>query len=219
VGQDGRIDDPASPGRPLKITTLPNVEISPKLSDQFLQQIDRAVSIIPESVLKALEQHGDSLKLSPQLKDLLPELSGKPIPGDPSGRVFDQSPGLYYRREKSIIIFEYVMDTHPPFRVIKNNRAPGILRHELGHALDRALGGRSDYDDFQRAYNQDVDTIDNVSMIDEYAYYLTRKGRSELFAELFAVLQGGGADERIGNIKRIFPATLKALQTILEKKP
>lgn len=110
------------------------------------------------------------------------------------------------------------MDEDLPFRVIKNSRAPGALRHELGHALDRALEGWSDQNAFQRAYNLDIAAIDDVTLIDEYAYYLTRKGRSELFAELFAVLQGGGADEKAGNIKRVFPAAVEALQALLEKK-
>lgn len=202
----------------MKIKTLPNVEISPKLFDQFLKEIDHALSAVPAWVLTTMEQHGDSLRFSPQLKELLPQLSGKPMVGDLSGRTFDQSPGLYDRREKSILIFEYMVDTHPPFRVIKNNRAPGVLRHEMGHALDRALGGWSDQVAFRLAYDHDIAEINDEALIDEHAYYLTRKGRSELFAELFAVLQGGGADEKIGNIKRVFPARLEALQALLEKK-
>ncbi len=211
--------DPAPSRSPLKITTLPNVEISPKLSDPFLQEIDQALSVIPAWVLTTVEQHGDSLKLSPQLKELLPELSGKPIPGDPSGRIFDQLPGLYHRENKIIAIFESVTDEDFPFRSIKNNRASGVLRHEMGHALDRALGGGSDQPAFRRAYDQDIAEINDEALIDNYAYYLTRKGRSELFAELFAVLQGGGADEKTRNIKQVFPATVVALQALLEKKP
>ena len=97
---DNPLIDSAPPRSTLKITTLPNIEIFSKLSDRFLKEIDQAVSTIHESTLKLLEQHGDSLKLSPQLKELLPELSGKPMIGDLSGRTFDQSPGLYDRRKK-----------------------------------------------------------------------------------------------------------------------
>ncbi|MBZ4194741.1 MAG: hypothetical protein LAE24_10615 [Candidatus Contendobacter sp.] len=99
----------------------------------------------------------------------------------------------------------------------KNTRGEAVFRHEIGHALDDASGGLSNSFWFIAAYELDFEKlIMNVSMKDEmvrHFYYLQegQAGRRETFAELFAILIGGGSDRK-AVLKVAFPNSYNAVQ-------
>jgi hypothetical protein len=77
----------------------------------------------------------------------------------------------------------------------RTDRAGGVLRHEFGHGVDHVLGHLSHRAAFAMAYQADADAIRGTGKVDQFAYLLQPgfAGREEAFAEVFAVLHGGGA--------------------------
>jgi hypothetical protein len=85
--------------------------------------------------------------------------------------------------------------------VVHAGRIEGVFRHELGHAYDRAAGGKfalmSSHPEFVTAYQRDLRQIAGDQRA-ELGYYLqgNSAGRQEAFAEAFAVVLGGGSESQ-----------------------
>jgi hypothetical protein len=83
-------------------------------------------------------------------------------------------------------------------------RLTGAVRHEAGHAFDDALGTPSRELKFLLEYQDDMAQI-HVDHRARLAYFLQpgAAGRSEVFAEVFAQIHGGGGFE--GAMLEYFP--------------
>jgi YD repeat-containing protein len=101
--------------------------------------------------------------------------------------------------------------------VVKTDAVAGTVRHEFGHALDDALGHFGETREFKDAYFKDKMNMQDLTEAEkkEIGYYLQpgHIGRSEAFAELFAINQGGGASEGSRALmEKAFPETMKAIR-------
>jgi hypothetical protein len=100
-----------------------------------------------------------------------------------------------------------------------------VLRHELGHAFDMALGGQhrffSSRVDFVNAYQRDVRDLSQDER-ETFRYYLqgSRAGWQESFAEAFAVSLGGGSsDMEPEEFEAAFPHVMAYVRHVIEAPP
>lgn len=187
------------------------------VSDDFKEIINDALGKIPDSAIRAIQEYGYQLEIGPTLLDLRPDLKVHKPRGYQSGKTFENTNGFHDPNLKRIYVFEYFKPEVLSSKLAKNLRGEAVFRHEIGHALDRALGQVSNSDWFLAAYDRDFENLLlNESMKDElarHAYYLQADdaGRKETFAELFAILTGGGSD-RVATLKTAFPNSYDVMQ-------
>jgi hypothetical protein len=108
--------------------------------------------------------------------------------------------------------------------IVPADRIEGVFRHELGHAYDRAAGGKFQYQsshpDFVIAYLRDVGEI-SPDRRAELDYYLQGEdaGRQETYAEAFALVLGGGSDPaKRDAFLASFPRVIACLQAMLAQE-
>ena len=207
---------------PQRRTTSPlldQYEVAAHISDEFRATLEQTLAQLPTSLMQTISDSGYQLRFGATLLELRPDLKGKTPRGWPPGSTFEQVDGLHDPDEQQICVFEYFKPDLTATRYMKNTRAAGVFRHEIGHLLDRLLGGLSDQQRFRAAYERDLNQLlTQDSLFEECDYYVQDgvAGRKEAFAELFAILFGGGAERRVP-MKAVFSNALIALRDELEK--
>lgn len=194
-------------------------EVAANISDEFRATLEQALAQLPTSLLQKISDSGYRLRFGAVLLELRPDLKGKTPRGWPPGSTFEQVDGLHDPDQQQICIFEYFKPDLTATRYVKNVRASGVFRHEIGHLLDRLLGGLSDQNWFRIAYEYDLNQLlTQDSLFEECDYYVQDGvgGRKETFAELFAILVGGGAERRVP-VKAVFANSFIVLCDELEK--
>ena len=113
-------------------------------------------------------------------------------------------------------------------QVVDVARVPGVLRHEIGHAFDMAIGGKgkitgpfhSSSRTFDSIYKRDVRMM-TAQLKRELRYFTQtgRAGKQESFAEAFAILLGGGSDpKREKTFRSAFPRVIRHVKAHIKAR-
>lgn len=168
-----------------------------------------------------LKQAGWQVRLARFVVDADPSLRGNQPRGWPAGMTWEHTDGVHLANRRLLVFAEQRLDKRG--QVVTNSRVEGVMRHEIGHAVDVAFGGQRGYassrPEFVTAYARDVANLradDHRAL----AYYLQdhTAGRQEAFAEAFAMLLGGGSDPtQAERFERAFPNVLSLVRRFIEK--
>lgn len=198
-------------------------EIRGNVTDEFHQKLDRALMDLPTEVRRLLKDKGIKVVIGDTIGQISPSKIGVQPRGWEIGMTWENADGFYDARKKIAAVTERLKDRHG--NIIDSNRGDGVLRHEVGHAVDEALGHYANSSDFQIAYQADKANIEANFTANEkqrLEYFLQETngnataGRSEAFAEVFGIIHGGGSSyHNIGLIKRAFPHTWKVIENRL----
>jgi SPP1 gp7 family putative phage head morphogenesis protein len=176
------------------------------------------------AVRQLLASKGVRVRLGENMTDVNPSLKGITPRGWPEGTTWENAEGGFDRQSKVVIVGRTRLHTSGSGQVVVSNRTPGVMRHEVGHALNNALDNIVDGSLFRAAYEKDFEAIQRLSdnskklVKKQYSYRLpeTNPGgyRSETFAELVAELSGGGVSAF--NTAKRFPESAKVVRKILD---
>ena len=173
--------------------------IATSVSKSFHRETENATRTIPTEVWKTIERSGWQVQLAEFVVDAAPSLRGVRPRGWPSHLTWENSDAIHLPTSKLLVLAEKRRNSSG--KVVPSSRVGGVLRHELGHAFDMALGGRyrffSSRADFVNAYQLDVRSLSEEER-ETFKYYLqgSRAGWQEAFAEAFAVSLGGRIKRR-----------------------
>jgi hypothetical protein len=221
VGQDAPMENDLEPAPPRRLASplLDQYEVTTPVSDEFRGVLEQTLAQLPDVLTQKIKDSDYRLRFGATLLDIRPDLKGKTPRGWPPGSTFEHVDGLHDPDERQICIFEYFKRGLTATRYVKNTHADGVFRHEIGHLLDRLFGGLSAQERFRAAYERDLERLlSQEDLFDECSYYVQDGivGRKEAFAELFAILMGGGA-ARNAPVKMAFANALIALRAELEE--
>jgi hypothetical protein len=173
------------------------LEIASPVSDDFRRRIEDASATIPENVWQTLWEAGWRVQMAEFVLDAAPMLTGERPRGWPTGLTWEHTDAVNMPRRRMVVVAEKRRNLQG--EIVPASRIEGVLRHEVGHAFDRIIGGRYGFDSshpkFVAAYHRDLKTIAEGDR-DVLGYYLQgdAAGRQEAYAEAFAVVLGGGSD-------------------------
>lgn len=158
-------------------------------SQDFQDRVQQTYKAMSPEVQKIVDGHS-KIESVTKVTDALPELKNQKPRGWPPGSTWDSVDGAYSPSRKAIVVAEEVRDTNQNW--VKSRRMEPVLRHEVGHAVDDALGGFSKTQPFKDAYDADVPGINKADQATlEYFLQPGDAGRSEAFAESVANKNGG----------------------------
>jgi tetratricopeptide (TPR) repeat protein len=185
--------------------------------------LQTGISTIPQKIQQEISQAGISIVLTPSMVYDEPEKSGERV--FRNGGTTQNIAGLFEQTKSRVLI---------PERVSGGNGVPKprgthtikVMRHELGHAWDYALGRVSQTEPFIAAYNQDFAKLSNeqcralayciTGVARSDANVPTASGHGECFAEAFATLTTPRSQWRTGEIQQNkgFPHVAAYLQSL-----
>jgi hypothetical protein len=192
------------------------------ISPEFAQLVEKTIEGIPESVRKLLLDAGCKIVAADTVTAALPELKNQRPRGWPPNMTWDHADGIQVWSKRTIAIAERRMSDD----VLKKSvRAAGVLRHEVGHAIDQIIADKRQGDyfcdspAFQIAFERDLRTIsaDDRKVL-QYHLQNGHAGRSETFADVFALQIGGPCNEEDRDpLTRAFPEVGKLVGTKLKE--
>ncbi len=123
-----------------------------------------------------------------KISDVNPALAKERPPGWPDGKTWDDVDGAHMPDRKLMVVAEKT-NSGPSYR------GPGVLRHAMGGAMDRALGNFSQTEEFKKAYQADVA---NLQSMDRYKHgFLLQKGAAgpeQAFANVYGAMKGASSN-------------------------
>ena len=209
--------------------TGPVLRVDGRVSPRVVQQVEQAMSTIPEAAHKVVRDFGGEVRVAFRLSNVNPAWSQEQPSGWPSGTTWDNADGLYWNDGKQAIAAESYIPVGSK-TYFASDRVAGVARHEYGHLIDHAVGDMVGQQaarpytractspDFAAAYADDVADLkkagrDKAGDIDYYLQAGTR-GPEEAFAEVLAQMHGGGAHTGT-DIRPLFPRCMVAIQNLL----
>jgi hypothetical protein len=155
-------------------------------SEAFHEVAAAVLVALPPGISRQLTACRVSVVTTGRTLDARPDLRGSLPSVEPLA-------GLYDRGLRQAVLPEWIVDLdgeRPAFI------PDGVLRHELGHALDHCLGNMSQTRRMRSAYARGAEFAADLDAAGELGYYLHEgvEGRREAFAEAVAVALGGGAE-------------------------
>ena len=197
--------------------------VATTVSKSFHRETEDATRTIPDKVWQTIERSGWKVQLAEFVVDAAPSLRGVRPRGWPSHLTWENSDALHLPTSKLLVVAEKRRNSSG--KVVTSSRVGGVLRHELGHAFDMALGGKSrflsSHANFVNAYQRDVLRLSSDER-ETFKYYLqgTRAGWQEAFAEAFAVSLGGGSsDVEPAVFKATFPKVVSYVRQVIDSPP
>jgi hypothetical protein len=220
VGQNARMSDRVDLAPAAKREHIVKHQVSGRISDHFIAEIETALQHIPASLVDRVVADGHTLSFVETVLEARPDLRGNTPVGMPPGTTFENLRGFFDGETKTLYVPEYYRARLQPTQgLVKNTMSAAVMRHELGHALDRALGMASATLEFQRAYETDLAELQNEWM-DDFAYFWQHddaRNRREIFAELFAEYYGGGPHDESRQLQYIFSHCNEILKKCLRE--
>lgn len=197
--------------------------VATTVSEAFHQETADATESIPTQVWQTLEQSGWRVQVAEFVVDAAPSLRGVRPRGWPRNMTWENSDAIHLPTSKLLVVAEKRRDSTG--NIVSSSRVPGVLRHELGHAFDMAMGGTSRFlsskREFVSAYLRDTRQLTTEQRA-TFDYYLQgdRAGWQEAFAEAFAVALGGGSsDVEADDFRAAFPEVMAYVQTVIDDPP
>jgi hypothetical protein len=188
-----------------------------KPSEKFISKMDRAFLNMPPEVRQLLKSKGIKMVIGDSIPAIDPTMKGQEPRGHGTGAKWDYVEGYYDPYNKIAVTTEHYESSYS-HDIVETRRAEGVMRHEVGHAVDDAMGRFSEKKEFMDVYSKDKARIDqNLSAADkkklDYFLQADTAGPSEAFAELFGILQGGGCNKTQEElIRRAFPETIRVIE-------
>lgn len=202
---------------------------SPAFQDKAIQYVEQ----IPLADRKLLAQDHIGCAVASTVLQVAPELKGVTPRGWPPGTTYASDEGVFMSERNLVIIAESTDKGKSP-------RMPAAVRHELGHAVDKALYDLSPMiqrevavdaphmftstAEFAQAYDADAANLyknrPDEATKTQIAYLLQPNfaGAQETFAEVYAGINGGTANQdQTSEILEDFPE-VKALIGNLESR-
>jgi hypothetical protein len=202
------------------------------VSELFQSRVKTTWSMLPESVKSAVVKNGTQVRMGFSTTEVMPHLKDMAPRGWPKGSTWDMAEGLYSPSINSVVVSENLYDRSLR-EFIPTPRAKAVLRHEIGHAYDRALANSTDpgveysqSQKFREDYNDDYNAMDlKAGRYSGIGYYLQEgnAGPSETFAEITAqVMAEVGSEGVLGTggsslvfLKDWFPKTYAHIKTLI----
>lgn len=196
------------------------LQVVSAVSPQFAAEVDRVWQAIPPAIRSDLQRAGWQVKLAEYVVDAAPELATQVPRGWPEGMSWRNVDAVHLPRQRLLVVAEKRLTTQGA--CVLATRTAGVLRHELGHAYDRANGGQAQYLSstplFRAAYEKDGARLSS-ELRERLGYYRQAgsAGRQEAFAEAFGMLLGGGSDLAVADeFSQAFPAVLQCVSEELK---
>lgn len=159
-------------------------------SSGFIDRVREQIAQMPEGVKKLLANDRTHIVATGRVLDAMPDYAGQQPRGHEEGRTWNDLDGAQNGESKRIIVAERD-------RLGFSQRTDGVLKHETGHAVDRALGNDADSPEFQAAYNKDVAAMTTEQRARErYQLQEGNAGRSEAYAEVYGAVNGSTANPK-----------------------
>jgi hypothetical protein len=203
----------ADPVGPIEATESPPFSGLASVSPAFVQETHDAWRSLPKSVWDEIHRAGWRVRLAEYVVDAVPWLRHSVPRGWPADYTWDNTDAVHLPGSRLLILAE--KRRRPSGDVVACHRVAGVLRHELGHALDMARARRyrfrSSESDFAAAYWEDVNRLTEADR-QTLNYYVQSQGagHQEAFAEAFGLLLGGGSDvTKQDEFRRGFPAVIE----------
>lgn len=248
IEQNGTIVRENRTGWERIVTTTSGREVRPssrifecvgQVSPEFAQQMETVLQNLPVAERSLLARQGERLVVASTLGEAIPSLQGTPR-GHAPGTTFRNLDGVH-SQGLSVVAETFEVRGSPGVTGRPSAlRRAGVARHELGHAIDGAIGREmaagdlltptsqrhySNSTEFDQAYQRDLAGLDRLSPMDRMTlrYFLQsgEAGRSETFAEAYGILRGGGCTAqppRMQEIfRRAFPNTLHLVEGRLQQ--
>lgn len=221
-------DQPASGKRPTSAQEYANAMVNkvkplknrPEVSTMLYLDVKAALCEYPTSVLNLLYGKGCKILVSPTYIDRDPQSANSRPQGFEYGSTWKDCPGRFDGR--NVIVCEYTIGNGVDLE--KASDPIGILRHEIGHAIDKFLGDLSEKSEFKSAYQQDLHRLDEF-VKPRLRYYIQTEGNgpAETFAELAAARYGGKSQSgnrknRSASIANLVYDNFPAANKVLESK-
>jgi hypothetical protein len=190
------------------------------VTEPFKKEVEKTVADMPKEVRQLLEQNGFKIVAANTVREALGNQADTRPRGWKATDTWDNSDGFGPTKErKSIVVAEQRKYEN---KWVRNDRAPGVLRHETGHALDMIFGKDGDLfsesNEFKAAFERDTKNI-NAKDREALRYQLQtgKAGQHETAADMFAMIMGGPANERDrAALERSFPEVKKLLASKLQ---
>jgi len=170
--------------------------VSP-VSPDFLKEVKGYIAAMSQKLLAELQHRGGRVCVTPRLFDKLPGYSYTQPRGYDDGLTGKNVDGLFDGTDA--IICEYSAPHDDDLSLIKNQRAGHTVRHELGHAFDHYWHGISETGEFKDTYMHELANMDFDQREGKLAYFAQKATAVplECFAELFAIIVGGGDSSKV----------------------
>jgi len=185
----------------------------------FVTEARNDFETLPENVRRLVADSGNKIVLSGKISDL--DLSGPNSGGRPAASTAaDKYESRYDARNKQIIVAENYYDAQKG-QYVKNTHLDRDLKHEVGHAVDDALGGMSRTDDFRNAVDRDVAQMSPANQ-ERFNRDLANGGKTyeEVFADLFrSEYEGNGDPNRSREFQRNYPSASAQIRERLSRLP
>jgi hypothetical protein len=209
------VPPPAKRGVDVPSTIAPAVSMeNVGASAAFAQQMRAQMDTLPAGVRKLLADNGMTVMVTDEMVDGAPDLKDEHPRGWPKGTTFANEDGAFRPDKRLIMVAETFEELDG--KIVRSDRAEGVIRHETGHAVDAALNNYSQDKDFKTAYDKDVAAMPaDVKKKLDYLLQPDGAGEQETFAEVFAALNGGSANaSQTALILQTFPS----VATLLKQK-
>ena len=189
------------------------------MTDEFRRTVQGTLDEMPESIKTALARGEQKIRVGRRLADIELHLAANKPRGWAKGSTWEMAEGYYQPSTKTVNLFEQklsaVTQTYET-----GTRTPGVLRHEIGHAVD-TLHPESHFSSFShqpRFKEIHAKIISRMNSIQkrELAYFIQADsaGLEEAFAEAFGHALGGGSAD--GYTSRLFRQTFGRLIRYVE---
>ena len=190
------------------------LQIEAPVSRNFVKSVADNVGSLPEPVINLLKNNKVTIALVDRLTQSFPELKTQ----QPTGwnqASFENCSNLYADELKLIATAEHYRNHYANGKLVKSVMEGGLQRHEVGHAVEAALGFAAKEPPFQTAYTLDVARMSPETRA-RLDYYIQQdepwQGARETWADLFADLHGGPSFPGLsGDLQKNFPLSRNAV--------
>jgi TonB family protein len=186
------------------------------VSPDFLKEVKGYVAAMPKKLLAELQSRGARVCVTPRMADKLLGFSYEQPRGWEDGAAGRNVDGVFDGTDA--IICEYTAAPGDELSLVKNNRVAHVVYHELGHACDRYWHEISTSSEFKDMYMHELANMDSDEREGKLAYFAqkTYAGPVECFAELFAIIVGGGKSKVDTSLSQYFPKCSQIIRQKLE---
>lgn len=183
------------------------IEFKGNVSPEFRKKMLEEIAKLPEADRKLLANDGQRIVVAGKISEIEPSLKDVKPRGWPEGKTWDDADGAHFRDKKIIAVTENT-------NAGKTKRAEGVLRHEVGHAIDQALKDFSQSPEFKAAYDKDVEKLSPFDRAkQQYLLQTGEAGTQETFADVYGAINGASANpHQTQEILKKFPAVAELIK-------
>lgn len=193
----------------------------PSTNSAVEKSVSEALASLPPRLVRRIADRGWRIEVVRTVVDAAPELRQRHPNGWPQASRWENADAVHLPSQRRILIATYRRNRHGEF--VRTHRVAQVVRHEFGHAVDRAHGEGdrclSDSVAYRAAHASDRAMIP-AARRSALTYYgrATRACRQESFAELLAIQWGGGTEgELTDEIEQRFARCRQIVEGMLKK--